>query len=202
MSTAEVPVVTQVGPDCNGMLMTPDEFDAIEEYDQNYRYELVHGVLIVLPYPGPAERSPNDELGYLIRSYQEQHPEGGIVDETMYEETLYTLANRRRADRAIWLGLGRSPDPRRDVPAIVIEIVSMSARDRRRDYIEKRREYAEAGVKEYWIIDRRQRRMTVYRDTGEEIVVGAQKTYRTNLMPGFELPLERLLLRADRYRDS
>jgi Uma2 family endonuclease len=201
MSAAEV-TVGYVGPDCNGMLMTPEEFDAIEEYDELYCYELIHGVLIVLPRPGEAERSPNDELGHLIRNYQEGHTNGGIVDDTMYEQTLYTTGNRRAADRAIWLGLGRAPDPRRDVPAILVEFVSKRRRDRNRDYVEKRREYAEAGVKEYWVIDRRLRRMTVYRGTGEEIVVGGRQTYRTDLMPGFELPLERLLMRADRYPDS
>jgi hypothetical protein len=32
-----------------GMLLTPEEFDAITEYDENDRYELIHGVLVVKP---------------------------------------------------------------------------------------------------------------------------------------------------------
>jgi len=60
MNTATVitePLV--VGPGDNGLLMTPAEFDAIIDYDDNYRYELIHGVLIVNPIPGQAERDPN-----------------------------------------------------------------------------------------------------------------------------------------------
>lgn len=41
-------------------------------------------------------------------------------------------------------------------PALVIEVVSRSDRDKRsrdRDYVEKRSEYAARGIPEYWIID-------------------------------------------------
>ncbi|MGP0069688.1 MAG: Uma2 family endonuclease, partial [Isosphaeraceae bacterium] len=75
-------------------------------------------------------------------------------------------------------------------------------RDWRRDYEEKRREYREAGVVEYWIIDRFQRIMTVYQDRQDgpgEVVVSEHENYRTPLLPGFELPLARLLSGADRW---
>ncbi len=38
-----------LGPELNGALMTPEEFDAVEECDENYRNELIHGVLIAAP---------------------------------------------------------------------------------------------------------------------------------------------------------
>ena len=41
-----------------GMLMTPEEFDAIDEADENYKYELIHGVLVVTPPPLEEERGP------------------------------------------------------------------------------------------------------------------------------------------------
>jgi Uma2 family endonuclease len=72
-----------------------------------------------------------------------------------------------------------------------------------RDYEEKRDEYLAAGVKEYWIIDRFRRVMTVYRKglTGPTYeIVTAAETYQTNLLPGFALPLSRLLAKADRWR--
>ncbi len=56
------------------------------------------------------------------------------------------------------------------------------------------------GVREYWIIGRFARCLTVYRraDTGcSKRVVGEGDVCTTPLLPGFELPLDRLLGRAD-----
>ena len=136
MSTVTISKPLVIGPDDNGILLTTEEFDAITEYDDNYRYELINGVLIVNPIPGLAERDPNEELGYLLRRYQEQHP--GVLDKTVFEQYVLTKNSRRRADRVIWAGLGRVPNPKNDVPTIVVEFVSRSRRDRRRDYVLKR----------------------------------------------------------------
>ena len=40
-----------------------------------------------------------------------------------------------------------------DVPDLVVEVVSDEPASRIRDYEDKRREYAAAGIAEYWIID-------------------------------------------------
>jgi Uma2 family endonuclease len=150
--------------------MTPEEFDALEPEDfvDHYRYELIRGVLVVTPHAGTAERDPNEELGYLLRRYRDDHPQGSALDQTLPEQTIPTTLNRRRADRAIWVGLGRIPDEEKDIPAIVVEFVSASRRDHRRDYEEKLQEYLAAGVREYWIIDRFRRIMTVNRNSPRE----------------------------------
>lgn len=44
---------------------------------------------------------------------------------------------------------------------LVVEVVSDSPEDRRRDYQEKRDEYAEAHIAEYWIVDPKERKLTV-----------------------------------------
>lgn len=44
---------------------------------------------------------------------------------------------------------------------LVMEVVSAGERDRKRDYEEKRRDYAKAGIREYWIVDPLERRITV-----------------------------------------
>lgn len=191
-----------LGPEHNGIRMSTDEFDAITEYDDGYNYELNHGVLVVNPIPLPEERGPNGELEYLLRFYREHHDQGSSLDGTLVEEYVRTGDSRRRADRVIWAGLGRQPDPATDVPTIVVEFVSKGRRNWQRDYVEKRDEYLELGVKEYWVIDRFERRMTVFKKVAEQIVeaiVPEADVYRTNLLPGFELPLARLLAAADRW---
>ena len=204
MSTARVrrPNTARLGRHSNGMLMTPEEFDAATDFDELYSYELIHGVLIVSPPPGESERDPNDELGNLLRVYKSSHQAGSALDKTLPEQYVRLADSRRRADRVIWAGLGRVPNPQTDVPAIVVEFVSRRHRDRVRDYEEKRREYLAIGVLEYWVIDRFRRIMTVCRGRpgpGEpaEQVIKENEVYRTPLLVGFELPLAQLLKVAD-----
>ena len=189
----------------SGLSMTAKEFDDLPEraFDPNYRYELIRGVLIVTPPAGNGEVSPNEDLGYLLRLHKDNHPEGDRIDATLYEQTIPAGENRRRCDRAIWLGLGRVPNPEVDFPAIVVEFVSQSRRDWRRDYEEKRDEYRQAGALEYWIIDRFRRMMTAYRFARGEVqpetvvTIAEAASYQTDLLPGFVLPLSRLLKAAD-----
>jgi Uma2 family endonuclease len=190
-----------LGPESAGVLMTPEEFDAIEEYDENYRYELVHGVLVVTPIPLAEETGPNELLGHVLLNYRECHPQGSALDHTLPQQYVRTRSGRRIADRLIWTGLGRLPNRRKDTPSIAVEFVSAGRRSRQRDYVDKRQEYEEAGIQQYWIIDRFQRTLTVIRflPTGvEEKIVSEGQTYQTALLPGFELPLARLLEAADR----
>jgi Uma2 family endonuclease len=186
------------------MLMTPEEFDAVTRFVEDYRFELVHGVVIATRLPTDyANSDMNGELGHVLRSHQYSHPEGGRMDCTLYSEYLRFSDNRRCADRAVWIGLGRVPDPEKDVPTIVAEFVSKSARDRARDYEEKRRDYLNLGISEYWVIDRFHRTMTVFRRPPAqppEQVFDAAATYRTPLLPGFELPLSKLFTRADYWK--
>ena len=203
-TTERTPAIfrSRLGPRSSGTLMTPEEFDDRPEWhwDDRFRYELIRGILVVTPIAGPAERSPNDELGHLIRLHRDSHPQGSVIDETLPEQPLPVGDERRRCDRAIWTGLGRLPDLEKDIPSIVIEFVSASRRDRLRDYEEKLREYTALGVKEYWIIDRFRRIMMVHQNRPAGVatfVVAEAESYQTDALPGFVLPLARLLARAD-----
>ena len=186
-----------LGPELAGTLMTPEEFDAVEDCDELYVYELIHGVLVVNPPPSEGERGPNELLGRLLFAYQERHPQGSAMNYTLNEHAVRSEDSRRRADRVIWAGLGRMPNVRRDVQAIVVEFVSAGKRNRVRDYQAKRDEYRAAGIREYWVIDRFRRQMTVFHQDGSQAIVVEAEAYRTPLLPGFELPLTRLLAEAD-----
>jgi Uma2 family endonuclease len=172
----EQPEATRLvlGPELAGTLMTPDEFHDADEVDEDFRYELIHGVLVVTPPPLEEERGPNEELGVLLHLYRMQHPQGSALDDTLSEQHVSTL-DSRRADRVIWAG------------AITTE---------------KRAEYLAAGVREYWIIDRFARTLTACRSDSPDVVIPHDGTYQTRLLPGFDLPLARLLAVADRWRAS
>ena len=197
-----------LGPRDAGMPMTLDEFDDAE-FELGYRYELINGILVVIPPPLEEERDANEELGHWLRKYQESHPDGKSLDLTLPEHNVRTKHQNRRADRAIWAGLGRRPRTRgaakaRDIPTIIVEFPSWRPADQRRDYQQKRIEYRDAGVQEYWIIDRFRRTMTVYRWRGRRWIkqtVREQETYPTPLLQNFELPLAKLLAISDKYAE-
>jgi len=208
MGTTEIAKSTRVGSidrDSAGIHMTPEEFDAIEDYDDCYRYELIDGVLVVNAIPHEAHAEPNELLGGLLYVYKTTHENGQILDLTLQERYIHLPNSRRQPDRVIWAGLGRRPNPRIDVPTIAIEFVSSGKRSWRRDYITKRDEYLAAGVVEYWVIDRFDRKMTVYRSVEKKpplvIEIGEKDKYRTDLLPGFELPLAELLAAADKWEN-
>jgi Uma2 family endonuclease len=188
-------------PEMAGTLMTPEEFDSADDWEEGYVFELIHGVLVVSPPPDISERGPNDLLAQLLRNYADQQPQRTGFLYTLPEHTVHTSISRRRADRVIWVGLGRYPHQREDFPTIIVEFVSKDRRDRKRDYEEKRDEYLEAGVKEYWVIDRFHKRLTVFRKSGDattEQVVSATEAYATPLLPGFQLFIDRLFSEAEK----
>ena len=196
------------GPRDAGIPLLPDEFEAAE-FEEGYRYELIHGVLVVNAAPREEERDANQELGYLLLAYQRSHPQGKSLDLTLPEHDLRTKTQIRRADRVLWTGLGRLPRTRgpvrrRDLPNIVVEFPSARPADMRRDYEEKRIEYRDLGVLEYWIFDRFRRTLTVHRRQGKRFVkltLPEGEMYSTPLLPGFTLDVSELLAISDRYAD-
>lgn len=74
-------------------------------------------------------------------------------------------------------------------PELVIEVVSASSRDR--DYTEKRDEYRDLGVKEYWIVDAALEQILVLRRGKSDWIertLGPDDLCATKLLPGFKLP--------------
>lgn len=100
----------RIGPGSSGVLMTPEQFDALDsdQFVRGYRYEIINGVPVVSPRPGIGEHNPDDELGHLIRLYRDSPPHGSIVDATA-PERIAAGTNRRHADRVIGTGPGRRP---------------------------------------------------------------------------------------------
>jgi Uma2 family endonuclease len=203
MSTAELPSKVRLGPESAGVLMTPEEFDAVTDFVESFNYELIHGVVVVTPMSSRSERSPNELLGIWLYMYQQQHPAGQCLVDTLYEDYVQTRSNRRRADRVIWVARGgHRPEPSRDIPTVVVEFVSAGKAAFHRDLVEKRDEYLDAGVAEYWVVDRFRRLLTVFaleKGAAAERQVRENEVYRPALLPGFELPLKELLLAADKW---
>lgn len=78
-------------------------------------------------------------------------------------------------------------------PMLAIEIVSPDSVDR--DYILKRAMYEQAGVREYWILDPDDGRVTFLRLVKDRFVEIAPAThiYRSEVLPGFSIGVRWLL---------
>jgi Uma2 family endonuclease len=72
---------------------------------------------------------------------------------------------------------------------LVMEVVSEGKKDRHRDLVTKRQEYARAGIPEYWIVDPQQERITVLRLAGKQYAVHGEfdkgSVASSHLLKGF-----------------
>lgn len=136
-----------------------DEEDYLWLTDHTSRLiEFTDGYIEVLPMPTDEHQSILDWFVAEFRGFI--HPRGGKVlfaplrlrlrDGKLREPDLLLLrdaADPRRQNR-YWLGAD-----------LVLEVVSRDKPER--DLVEKRREYAEAGIPEYWIVNPLSRTITV-----------------------------------------
>lgn len=76
---------------------------------------------------------------------------------------------------------------------LVMEVVSGSPADRDRDLVRKRRDYALAGIPEYWIVDPQDEVIFVLTLEGNEYTehgrFGPGDTVTSALLPGFSVPV-------------
>lgn len=160
--------------------------------DDGSLLELSRGVVTVIDVPGPKHLAQINALRRQIHAYDAAHA-GVIHTIASGSECKILIAgaeSERRPDLAIYK---TAPPAAKDVwsdwaPEIVIEVVSVGGE--RRDYIEKRDDYLQAGVLEYWIIDAGRREVLVLARSGEQWsdrIVRDGESYTSPLLPGFSL---------------
>lgn len=80
---------------------------------------------------------------------------------------------------------------------LVMEVVSAGPKSRRRDLEQKRREYAQAKIREYWIIDPQKTTIQVLELAGDEYRVageyGRSELAQSQLLSGFSLSVDQAL---------
>ncbi|MXX26289.1 MAG: Uma2 family endonuclease [Caldilineaceae bacterium SB0668_bin_21] len=140
-----------------------------EEYlalDTNHLIELSHGQLEVLPMPTQSHQLLVIALFELLRNFVRKEELGTVLLAPMRVQLwpgkfrepnilfMSTQNDDRRSDR-FWEGAD-----------LVMEVVSPD--DPERDKVTKRREYAQAGIPEYWIVDPTDSSITVLTLQGQE----------------------------------
>lgn len=175
--------------------LSVDEF-AGATFEEPWRYELVNGKLVVMSPTGDEHAVLQEEFLVPLAVYKASHP--NRIDRIFADAWISIDESKQRiADLAVYLK-GSRPRKRLPVaiPDIVFEVVSGGGEDRKRDYVDKRAEYLRIAVKEYVILDRFQRRLTVLRRVRGRFVesqLGADDVYTSPLLPGLKIPLAGIL---------
>ena len=194
-----------IGPADHGRAMSLDEFDEAE-VEPGRHYELSRGVVAVSEVPNAEHMVVVMAIREQLVVYKVTHP-GEVYGVAAGNECKLLLADwdsERHPDLAVYV----SPPPRRKkpwsvwVPALVVEVVSPDSAQR--DRIEKREEYLDFGVKEYWIVDADRREMLVLRRVRgkwKETAVREGDACASPLLPGLSFDFAQVMRAADDVRE-
>ena len=175
-----------------GIRMSLDEFLALGETDE--RLELIDGALYIMSTP---TKDHQFLLARLIVYFELYLDAFTLAPAEVYQDitTILSPELQRVVEPDLVVILGGRNDIGgliyvEGVPDIVVEILSS---DRSHDLVRKRQIYAEAGVREYWIIDPRYDTVTLLELRGGVYVaraaLAAGDTLTTPLLPGLAVPL-------------
>ncbi len=136
-----------------------NEADFLEFETTNFPAELVDGCLELLPMP---TRTHQRLLRYLIGLLQSAVTPSSL-GEVLFAPCPIRLAPGHLREPDLFVA---KPSESDEPPAAtdvlwVLEIVSPGQLNRDRDLIEKRRDYAQARIPEYWIVDPAEETVTV-----------------------------------------
>jgi Uma2 family endonuclease len=170
----------------------------------NRPVEFSDGVLEVLPVPTTSQQVLVAYLYGLLLTFTSGRDRGTVLFAPLrvrlwrgkFREPDVVFMLREHADRIreeFWDGAD-----------LAVEVVSDDEDDRRRDLETKRREYARAGIREYWLVDPREGRITVLRLAGKRYTVHGIFTpgmvASSHLLRGFTVDVREAFARALRKR--
>jgi Uma2 family endonuclease len=160
------------------------------ELDTNHLVEFTDGFIEVLPMPKMGHQKIVAYLYGLLLAFVAPSELGTVLfapfrirlrrNNFREPDVIFMLAKHAsRMSEDYWEGAD-----------LVMEVVSDTPNARARDLVKKRKEYAAAGIAEYWIIDPKDRRITVLKLAGKNYAVHGEfragQKARSALVNGFE----------------
>lgn len=129
------------------------------KFDTNRMAELVNGRLEILPMPNLKHQRI---LRWLLAAIESAAPAGSVTLFAPLPTRLFP--GTIREPDLLYIAPENVPGPEVEYPShldLALEIVSRGTEARQRDYEDKRRDYARAGIAEYWIVDPQEDQITV-----------------------------------------
>ncbi|MHC5610222.1 MAG: Uma2 family endonuclease [Nostoc sp.] len=179
----------------NIVKFSDDQFYQLCRDNPDIKFERnANGELIVMPPTGGETGKHNAKLTARFVLWNEQTQLGEVFDSS----TCFKLPNGPdRSPDVSWIKLTRwialSAEQREKFPPIAPDFVLelMSPSDSLSETQAKMQEYMNAGVKLGWLIDRKTRRVEIYRQgQPKEILESPTSLSGENILPGFVLNLQ------------
>jgi len=186
---------TLLGPDDAGRTVSSAEF-AEAEFVEPWTYEREDGRLIVLSPEGQRHLDDSRPWRRRLSRYWIEHPE--VVEDLVIQAWARPDdATDRIGDIGIYLVTDAPVRPIPDrAPDIMFEIVSPGREAHERDDVKKRREHYRFSIREYVVVDREARTVTVFSRSARGYrrrVLRPGDSYRSPLLPGLEIPIAEVL---------
>jgi Uma2 family endonuclease len=173
-------------------VLTAQEFDNYP-FEEDKRYELDEGELIETIKPAYKHNRVLKNLIFALDIFFRSTN----IGEVLISENLYALSpNTRRApDVAVILGDRYEELKDAKVIPIIPEIAAevLSPTETPRMIHRKLKQYFAAGVKEVWLLDPDVREIEIWKGASlPDPILSSGDVLTSDLLPGFELPLEEL----------
>ncbi len=140
--------------------------------DDGNKYELVRGELFVTPPPSVEHETIGARLTRLVDPYVAANGLGLVY---RARAVMRFEGSELEPDLFVRSEGGTSWDDA-PTPILVVEVLSPSTR--RRDQIQKRQLYLDAGVPEYWIVDGERREVRVIRQGLPDVVASGELVWQ------------------------
>lgn len=173
---------------------TEEAYLAVSE-TSNHFIELSDGRLVILPMPTLTHQSIVLEFAGRARDWLKQNNVGKVI--VAPHPIRLWPGKYREPDIMVWLNEHRERMGEKESgpPDLAVEVHSPS--NEPLDTDTKFREYALAGIAEYWMVNPRTRRLSVYTLEGRAYKLlahfGPGERARSIILPGFEVAVDDLL---------
>ncbi|MBH8552360.1 Uma2 family endonuclease [Nostocaceae cyanobacterium CENA357] len=178
--------------------LSDEQFFQMCQKNSNYRFErTASGEILIMPPTGSDTGNRNFDLVVELGIWNKQTKLGKGFDSS----TGFTLPNgAKRSPDVSWVKIERwnalTPEQQEKFapicPDFVVELRSVS--DSLKDLQEKMQEYIENGAQLGWLIDRKNKRVEIYRPGKDvEILNNPANLSGENVLPGFVLNLQQIM---------
>jgi len=136
--------------------------------DDGNKYELVRGELFVTPPPSVEHEEVLARLTDVLAEYVKKHGLGRVYHPRAVIRFEGSEAEPDLMVRAMPPGVHGNAWETLPAPLLVVEVLSPTTR--RRDLVDKREYYLDAGAGEYWVVDSERREIRVVRRGDADVV--------------------------------